>query len=54
VQGLSSRVDVVTSRVDGLTVEVRTGFDCVERRLGNIENRIEEGEERISIIEARP
>jgi hypothetical protein len=44
----------INPKVDTLTIEVRTGFDRVERRLGRIETRVEDVEKRVTAVEGRP
>ena len=57
-------VERIESRVDALATETRSGFDRVERRLGNLETRVEgietefrvfrgETERRVSSLEER-
>jgi predicted RNase H-like nuclease (RuvC/YqgF family) len=46
-------VQRLESRVDSLATEMRTGFDRVERRLGNLETRVEGIETRLERVETR-
>ncbi len=60
---LTGRVDGLSNRVDSLTVEMRTGFSGVNRRLDRLKTRVEgietefgayrrENDQRIAAIES--
>ncbi len=48
--GLVSMRDELREEIGGLRSEMREGFDRVERRLGNVENRVEAFERRITAL----